>query len=327
MLRFEAEDILILEGEEAALRPLIAADGLVQLGAEPVDPELIRSPDVRVIEVVIMPGSLLTGASMRALRLHQRYGINLLAVARQGRPAMIRLGSIRFRVGDLLLLHGSETTFAAVLPALRCLPLEAQGPVQPLAARAWVPIAIFTGAVALVATGIAPAPLAFLTGAIALVLSSSVSVRDVYQNIEWPVVVLLGALIPLGHALETTGVTSHISASLIGSGSEVPIAMILGGIVVASMLLSDLIHNSPTAVLMAPVGLGIANELSLGPDAFLMAVAIGAASPYLTPIGHPSNTLVLGPGDYRFGDYWRLGLPLDLIIVLASVPLIMFVWL
>jgi di/tricarboxylate transporter len=168
--------------------------------------------------------------------------------------------------------------------------------------------------------------MAFMTVVGALVMLRVISLREAYRSIEWPVIILLGFLIPVGEALQSTGATDLIASGIIGTGNQIPIWLLLGLLIGISMLLSDLVHNTPTAVLMAPIAFSIATGLNLPADAFLMAVAIGAASPYLTPIGHQSNTLVLGPGGYRFSDYWRMGLPLDLVIISVAVPTIIWVW-
>jgi len=177
------------------------------------------------------------------------------------------------------------------------------------------------------ALDLVPIPIAFTTVVGVLVLLRMISLRDTYRSIEWPVIVLLGFLIPLGEALQSSGATDVLAGSLVGLGDGLPVWLLIGMLIALSMGLSDLIHNTPTAVLMAPIAFGLAQGLALPPDAFLMAVAVGAASPYLTPIGHPSNTLVMGPGGYAFRDYWRLGLPLDGVILAISVPMICWIWL
>ena len=176
------------------------------------------------------------------------------------------------------------------------------------------------------AMGWVPVQIAFATVVGALVLMKMVSLRAVYRSIEWPVIVLLGFLIPIGEALQTTGATDLIAQGIVVAADDMPVWSLLALVIGVSMVLSDLVHYTPTAVLVAPIALSLATGLGLPPDPFLMAVAIGAASPYLTPIGHQSNTLVMGPGGYRFGDYWRVGLPLDIVIIVVAVPMIIWVW-
>jgi di/tricarboxylate transporter len=247
-------------------------------------------------------------------------------MARDGKPPTARLAQVRFNIGDVLLLQGHKDTLKKVLPMLGCLPLAERGLNVAPAATSSLPLGIFALAVLAAATGVVPVQIAFVAAVLLMILTNSIPASDIYSSIEWPVIVLLAALIPIGEALGTTGATAVI-ADLIGDvAGSLPVWGLLALVMMTSMLLSDLIHNTPTAVLMAPIGLSLARALELPPDALLMAIAIGAASPYLTPIGHQSNTLVMGPGGYQFGDYWRLGLPMDVVILATTVPLIMWIW-
>jgi di/tricarboxylate transporter len=325
--RLRQDDVLLLEGDPASLEPLFDGGKLEQTGQGDIQAEQLRSEDVRLVEAVLMPNSPIEGQSMRGLRMHDRYGINLLAVARRGQPPRTRLGSIRFKTGDVLLLQGERNTLQQVLTALGCLPLAERGLRIARRRRILLPVGIFGAAIVAAAYGFVPVQIAFVTAVALLIVTRTLSLRDVYDAVEWPVVLLLGALIPIGEALQTTGGTTLIAEAIVGLAGSVPVWTMLALLMVASMLLSDLIHNTPTAVLMAPVAAGIAQQIGLPVDPFLMAVAVGSASPYLTPIGHQSNTLVMGPGGYRFGDYARMGVPLDLLIVATAVPMIMWVWL
>ena len=325
--QLRAGDVLILEGDPSALRPLFEGGKLAQMGSQEVQPEQIRSDDVRLVEAVLMPGSAIEGQSMRGLRMHDRHGVNLLAVARQGHAPMARLANIQFRTGDVLLLQGERDVLQQAVKALGCLPLAERGLRLEGRRRLLTPVAIFAAAIAAAAFHIVPIQVAFVTAVAALILTRTLSLRDAYDSIEWHIIVLLGALIPVGEALTETGGTALIAGGILGLARETPIWAMLGLLIAVSMLLSDLIHNSPTAVLMAPIAASIAQGLGVPIDAFLMAVAVGSASPYLTPIGHQSNTLVMGPGGYRFGDYIRMGALLDLLIILVAVPMIMWVWL
>lgn len=325
--RLWQDDILILEGDPAALEPLFDGNRLEQTGHQEVPPEFLRSDDVRLIEAVLMPNSPIEGQSMRGLRMHDRYGINLLAVARQGEAPKTRLGSIRFRAGDVLLLQGERNAMQQSLAALGCLPLADRRLRVARRRGVFVPVGVFAAAILAAAFGLLPIQIAFVTAVALIILFGTISVRDAYEAIEWPIIVLLGALIPIGEALQTTGGTALIAGAIVALAGDLPTWTMLALVMGASMLLSDLAHNTPTAVLMAPIGVSIAERQGLPIEPFLMAVAVGAASAYLTPIGHQSNTLVMGPGGYRFGDYARMGLPLDLVIVAVAVPMIMWVWL
>jgi len=322
----QAGDVLIMEGDSEALQPLFEDPDLVEAGADAPDQASLKSADVRFIEAVVMPYAVIEGQSMRGLNMHQRYGINLLAVAREGRPPRALLKHVRFKVGDVLLLQGDMHRLVELCSELGCLAIKNRG-FEPIPKRSTflTPLLFAMGIIA-AAIGLVPVQIAFMGVVGALVLLNLISLREVYRSIEWPVIVLLGFLIPVGEALQETGTTDLIALSMSGIATDLPLWGLIAAIVVVSMLLSDVVHNTPTAVLMAPIAYSLSVQLSLPPEPFLMAVAIGAASPYLTPIGHQSNTLVMGPGGYHFGDYWRLGLPLDVVIVCISVPMILWVW-
>lgn len=319
-------DTLIVEGASESLQPLFENPGLVEAGATDVNADWLRSPDVRVIEAVVMPNSNVEGLAMRQARIHERFGVNLLGVARKGRASAARLKHMQFKTGDVLLLQGEVEALKHACKHLGCLAIRNRG--FEITARRGVfitPLVFFLGILAS-ALGLVPVQIAFTTVVGVLVLLRLVSLQEAYNSIEWPVIVLLGFLIPVGHALQSTGATSLIADLLSGVATGTPVWVLLTLIMVTSMLLADVVHNTPTAVLMAPIAFTLASTLGYSTDAFLMAVAVGAASPYLTPIGHQSNTLVMGPGGYNFGDYWRLGLPLDIVIVCVAVPMVLWVW-
>lgn len=325
--RFIAGDILIVEGDSEALQPLFENPLSIKAGAEKVDTNWLRSPDVRVIEAVLMPNSTVEGTAMRDAMIHQRFSVNLLGLAREGRASKSRLKHVRFKTGDVLLLQGEREALKLACKNLGCLAIKNRGfEITPRRGSIVTP-AVFAAGIAATAFGWVPIQIAFPTVVGVLVLLKLVSLQEAYDSIEWPIVVLLGFLIPVGEALQTTGAASLLTGVLAENASALPVWGILALIIAISMLLSDLVHNTPTAVLMAPIAFSLANTLGYSADAFLMAVAIGAASPYLTPIGHQSNTLVMGPGGYNFGDYWKLGLPLDFVIICVATPMIMWIWL
>jgi len=315
-----------MQGDSEALQPLFEDPGLVESGAEVENPDSFRSPEVRIIEAVVMPHSIIEGESMRGMKMHQRYGVNLLAVAREGHAPRALLKHVRFKVGDLLMLQGETDRLMELCSQLGCLAIKTRGFEVVQQRSTYLTPLLFALGILVAAIGLVPVQLAFATVVGALVLLKLISLREVYRSIEWPVIVLLGLLIPVGEALHHTGATHLIAVLISEIATEIPVWSLLAAVVVISMLLSDVVHNTPTAVLMAPIAYSLSIQLSLPPEPFLMAVAIGAASPYLTPIGHQSNTLVMGPGGYQFGDYWRLGLPLDVVIVCISVPMIVWVW-
>jgi di/tricarboxylate transporter len=320
------DDVLILQGHSEPLNALMENPGLVQIGVDDINQDILQGGDVRIIEAVVMPNSRMEGALMRGLRLHERYGVNLLGVSREGNSPMLRLGRVRVKIGDVLLLQGHGETVEQTISTLGCMTISSKGTTPPMHKRGLLTPLVFAAGIVSAATGFVPVQIAFATTCVALIMLNAIKLRDAYKSIEWPIIVLLGCLIPIGEALQSTGGTELISNGILGIADEIPVWMLITVLIVVSMLLSDLIHNSPTAVLMAPLTISLAEGMQISPDPLLMAVAVGAASAFLTPIGHQSNTLVMGPGGYRFGDYWKMGLPLDFVIVVVAVPMIMWVW-
>ncbi len=320
------DDVLVLEGDPAALEPLFSSNRLAPTGQADFREEDLRSEQVSLLEAVVMPNAPIEGRSMRGLRIHEKYGVNLLAMARRDWAPRTRLGAVRFVTGDVLLLQGDSAKLHEVAVTLGCLPLAERALRIGRPRRSLQTLGIFAVALGLTAFGLLPIQVAFLLAVAALILGDCLTLREAYDAIEWPIIILLACLLPLGGALETTGATALLGQGVVGLAGDLPLWATLALVTAISMLLSDLVHNSPTAVLMAPLALEIARGLGAPPDAFLMAVAIGAASPYLTPIGHQSNTLVMAPGGYRFSDYWRMGLPLDGLILLVSTPMLLWIW-
>ena len=233
---------------------------------------------------------------------------------------------IRDRVGDVLLLHGEREALDEAIVKLNCYPLAKRAFDAKNASKA-VPAALaFFLAVLAAAVGLIPIQLALGLTTVIMAVSHIIPLREFYEGVDWPVVVLLGAMIPLGGALESTGTTELLVAGLLVLVGELSPALILAAILILTMTISDVLNNAATAILMAPIAFNIANGLDYNPDAFLMAVAVGASCAFLTPVGHQNNALIMGPGGYRFGDYWRMGLPLELLIVIVAIPLLLLVW-
>lgn len=319
-------DILIVRADSDDLKAFIDLSGFELAEGVEVKSEALGSGDVTLMEAMVQPDSPVVGRRVRDLSIRWRFEVNLLAVARQGERLRERLQQVRFEVGDVLLLQGTPGTLQEAMRALGCLPLAERGLKIGEPQRIILSVGIFGSAIAIAAVGLVPIQVIFPMAAVAMVLASLIPLREVYESIDWPVIVLLGALIPVGHALESTGGARLVASTLLGLQGQVPAEAILVILLVATMFLSDLINNAATAVLMAPIGVSLAGGLGVSTDPFLMAVAVGASCAFLTPIGHQSNTLVMGPGGLRFGDYWRLGLPLEAVIVLVAVPLILYVW-
>ena len=282
--------------------------------------------DTELVEVVVPPGARAEGRSARSLRLMYRHEVVLLGVSRQGKRFTERIRDLEIEAGDVLLLLGSKDRLADITRWLGCLPLASRGHQVIQRKKAGMAVGIFAAAVLLASTGVLYLPIALGLAVVAMVLAGILPLRQVYDSVEWPVIVLLGSMIPIGVALETSGGTDLIASGLVNLASGLSPVAVLVILMVVTMTLSDVMNNVATAVIAAPVGVSVANSLGVNPDAFLMAVAVAASCAFLTPIGHKNNTLILGPGGYRFGDYWRMGLPLEILVIVIATPMILWVW-
>jgi di/tricarboxylate transporter len=318
-----AGDVLLLQGDQEDLERLVARAGLSLAGGEAVAGQ---AEEAGVAEGVVTAESPLAGETAERARLQERFGLALLAVSRSGQRIARRLGGLRLRAGDVLILRGPPAALADALPALRVLPLTGRSLSLGRSRRSWVPVLVLLGAMGLVAFRVLPVAVAFFGAAVLLLLLRTLSKHEAYDAVEWPVLVLLGALIPVSEAVQTTGGTDLIAAWLEVAVRALPPLGALGLMMAMAMAITPFLNNAATVLMMGPIAASLATRLGLSPDAFLMAVAVGAACDFLTPIGHQCNTLVMGPGGYRFGDYARLGAPLTLIVLLVGVPLIALVW-
>lgn len=290
------------------------------------DEDSRRDEDIVLRELVVLPASTLVGRSARDLRLRSRYGLNLLAVAREGHRPQARLRTLKLKSGDLLMMQGPAEVLSDFANDTGCVPLGERDLRIPDTRMAVLSMAIMAGAIALVTFGLLPAAAAFALGVLVSMVVRTVPPRDVYTAIDWPVVVLLAALIPVAGAMEATGAADVMARFLVETVAQGNAMAAIAVILIVTMFLSDVMNNAATAAVMCPIALGIAATLGVSPDSFLMAVAIGASCAFLTPIGHQNNTLILGPGGFRFGDYWRLGLPLEILVVAVSLPMLLLVW-
>jgi di/tricarboxylate transporter len=320
----DAGDVLILKGEPEALERAIAAAGLELEGHH--RESSAGSSNVGVIEAVIERGSPLAGGAAGRMALHARHGVNLIAVSRRGERITERLRDIVLCPGDVIVLQGPLDTLPERLRDLGCLPLAERELRLGNARRGLVPVAILGGAMVLTAIGWVPVALAFFGAAALTMLAGALPARDAYRAIEWPILVMIGALIPVADALRTTGGSELLGAWLSAVSTSLPPWGAVAWIMVAAMAVTPFLNNAATVLVMAPIAATFAGELGYRPEAFLMATAVGAGCDFLTPIGHQCNTLVMGPGGYRFGDYARLGAPLSLLVVVVGVPLILAVW-
>ena len=321
-----AGDIVIIQADSEGLKQLISAAKLELAEESQNRDQVLGSEQVILAEAIVKPDSQIEGNTATTLHLRWRYGINLLGVARHGMRLTNRLKNIFFKPGDILLFQGSETALQQALPMLGCLPLADRGLRMARPSRLLLAIGIFACAVTVVALGALAAPVAFVGAAGLMIVAGLISLNDAYQAVDWPIIVLLGAMIPVAQAMEATGAAELVALNLFSLADGMPAQVIVLALLVATMFLSDLVNNAAAAILMAPIALRLATEAKVSADPFLMAVAIGASCAFLTPIGHQSNALVMAPGGYRFGDYWRLGLPLEIAIAVIAMPLILWYW-
>ena len=317
-------DLLVVDATAEAIDSFVGTLKLNFVGEE--KHRQAAGEDLALREVVVMPDSRIVGRSADTARLLTHWGVTLLGVSRRGRQFRERVRSLPIEAGDVLLLLGPAERLDDIAARLGTLPLAETDLDLTRHAQAGLAVGLFAAGVALASFGLIPLPIALAAVIVIYAILDIMPARQLYEAIDWPIIILLGALIPVGQALETTGATSLIAAGLIAVAGNLPAPAVIVLLMIVVMTLSDVINNAATAVLAAPVALEIAARLEVNPDPFLMAVAVAASCAFLTPIGHQNNTLILGPGGYSFGDYWRMGLPVEVIVLAVSVPAILYFW-
>ncbi|MCG8369118.1 MAG: SLC13 family permease [Proteobacteria bacterium] len=316
-------DILIVEASPDGIEEALGALQLEYVGR---GEGRLDSKDLVLQEVLVPESSRLAGRSAMSVRLLYRYRVALVGVSRQGKRFREKIRALTLQPGDVLLLLGGEDRVNDVTRRLGLLPLVDRGHSVIRRDKAWWAVGIFAAAIAAASIGWVYLPIALGCVVALFLLLDIVPLRDVYNSVEWPVIVLLGSMIPIGGALEATGGTVLIAQGIVDVSSGFSPIVVLALLVVVTMTLSDVMNNTATAVIAAPIAVEIAARLGVDPDPFLMAVAVAASCAFLTPIGHKNNTIIMGPGGYRFGDYWRMGLPLEILIVAVSVPALITFW-
>jgi len=319
----KADDVLVIEASPDSLEEALGALDLEYVGK---GEGLLEGDDLMLNEVVVQEMSRLAGRSAISLKLLYRYRVALVGVSRQGVRFRENVRKLVLQPGDVLLLLGPDERLADVTGQLGLLPLADRGQRVIQRNKVWLAVGLFAAAITAASVGLVYLPVALGCVAAAYVFFNIVPIREVYNSIEWPVIVLLGSMIPIGSALQDTGGTALIAAGIVDLSAGFSAAVVLLLLVIVTMTLSDVMNNTATAVIAAPIAIEIAGRLGVNPDPFLMGVAVAASCAFLTPIGHKNNTLIMGPGGYRFGDYWRMGLPLEILIVAVSVPTILVVW-
>ncbi|HHI69920.1 MAG TPA: SLC13 family permease [Rhodobacteraceae bacterium] len=325
-VKLQAGDALVLEASPDALDEFRAALSLDFAESKRQEALKADGDGLQIVEVVVPEDARINGKTAQAIGLGWRQRTVLMGISRSGRRITKQVRKTVVRAGDILLLLVPQDKAADVTEWLGCLPLADRGLAVTDEKKVWLAIGMFAAAVAAASLGLIYLPIALGLVVVGFVLTKILPLADIYDHISWPVVVLLGSMIPLGSALETSGGTELIAGWLIDLTGGMPPWAILTVLMIVTMSLSDVLNNTATTIVAAPIGIQMAQTLGVNPDPFLMAVAVAASCAFLTPIGHKNNTLILGPGGYSFGDYWRMGLPLEILVVAVSIPAILVFW-
>ena len=324
--KLKEKDILIIRADPSELKPFLDKPGLELLNTAT---HIFDEPDhhtTMLMEGVLTQSSPLVDRDIRYFRRLSGRSVALVGLARDGESVVRRLRNQIFKTGDVLLIQGHEETIDEQFTQLGLLPLANRALELDRTRKVGIALATFIGAIVLAMTNTISLPIAFILAVMVYVLTGIIRVREIYEQIDWAVIILLAAMIPVGHALETTHTTELLANSLLNLiGTDSPVT-VLTLILIVTMLLSSVVNNAATALVMAPIAVASAQTMGVNIDGFLMAVAVGASCAFLTPVGHQSNTLVMGPGGYQFGDFWRMGLPLEILIIVITIPLILWIW-
>jgi di/tricarboxylate transporter len=318
------KDILVLEAGPDAIEQFVGSAGLKYIGTD--KHASILSENLALVEVVVPENAFIKGRSAMDVRLLYRQGVTLLGVSRKGNRFRDRVRKLEICAGDVLLLLGPEDQLPDVVAWLGCLPLAERGLQVIQRHKAILAVGLFALAIIVASVGWLYLPLALMGVVVAYVLLKIIPLSQIYTSVEWPVIVLLACLIPISSALELSGGTTLVAQAIVDLTQGLSPVVVLTILMLITMTMSDLLNNVATALIAAPISVDIAQQLNVNPDSFLMAVAVAASCAFLTPIGHKNNTIIMGPGGYSFGDYWRMGLPLEILVVVVGIPMILIVW-
>ena len=312
------------------INPDMVADIQQEFGLD-IDSEndLTSIEDLGGIEAIIVPKSRLIGRKYQYFKRLIGRELSLLGLWRRGLKFRFRLSNEIFKVGDVLLIanRGEKNNISEKLELAGLMPLwQREFDVARDPSKIFIAFGLFAICLLLVIFNYVPIVVAFLICVIGFVSSKLLTGEGVYRHIDWPVVILLAAMIPIGNTLISFGITDSVSSYLASLASSVNYIWLVVLIMIITMFLSDIVNNAATAVIMAPLAVSLAEKIEQPIEPFLMSVAIGASCAFLSPIGHQCNTLVMAPGNYKFGDYWKVGLPLEILIILISIPAIIFYW-
>lgn len=319
-------DLLVLQGDPVALKPVLDGAELELVAAAELPGDGGKESELETVEAVIAEGSLLIGRTLQELGIRRRFEINVLAIARSGEHLHERLQRTRLRIGDTVLVQGRKNTLPESVAQLGLLPRAERNLVIGDQRRRFLPVLVLALCLGAIAFGLISAELAFFMSAVIVVLGGALTPRQAYDAIDWPIIVMLGSLIPVGEALKETRAAGLMADGLTAVAGHLSGTLAVGFMLLVSMLVTPFLHHAAAVLVMGPVGAAVAHNLGFAPEAFLMAVALGASCDFLTPVGHQNNLLVMGPGGYKFSDYWRLGLPLSCLVLTCGTLLIVRAW-
>lgn len=319
-------DILILEADTDDLKKITESQRAILSEGKHLRDSAKGSDTIQTAEAIVMANSDLVGSSVTEIRMRSHYRVNVLAIARENKKIKKRIAQTKIKTGDVLLLQGQIEDLHDAIKSLNFLPLAKRELHLGRPRRVIAALSIFAAAIIMVITGFLRVEIAFSFAAVILVITKILPIKEVYLSVDWPVIILLAAMIPVGEAFESSGGAETVTNLILMMDNEYPLWIFLGLLMLITLILSNIINNAATVVLMAPIAIKVAESLEVSMDPFLMTIAVGASCAFLTPIGHQSNTLVMGPGGYKFSDYWKMGLPATLLILLLGIPLIMYVW-
>lgn len=319
-------DILLIESESDTLTDIIETAGLNLSGQISEEKDITVDEEQGVIEAVIPPDSYLVGKSWRNVSINMRFGVNLLAISRFGEKIKERIDRIFLKPSDVLIFQGRKESVNETLSSLGIYPLADREMTLGRKTKIFTSFIIFISAITLATLNIMPISIIFLTAALFTILFGVISIKQAYDGISFPVLILLGGMLTLGFTLENSGGAETLAFLLLNISDVMSPVFLLIAVLIFAMILSDFVNTTAAVVIVAPIAIVIAQSLGASIDPFLMAVAIGGSSAFLTPTGHESNTLVIDQGKYKYSDYLKFGLPLEIIIIFVSVPLILYFW-
>jgi di/tricarboxylate transporter len=318
-------DTLLVQGSDEDVAAIRGLEGL-EIDSSSLDLDRLESTEVGLVEAVLSPHTRLAGKTLTELKFRDKYGLNVLAILRKGEIYRHDLGDIALRFGDSLLLHGARDKIILFGSEPDFIVLREAAQEPPNLAKAPLAILIMIAVLISVLVGWLPIAIAAVIGATVMVLANCLTMEEAYRSIDWPAVFLIAAMLPLGIAMEQSGTTQFLTNQMLAIiGESGPVA-VLAGLFLLSVLSSQVIPNAAVVVLMAPIAISTAAVMDVSPQSFMMGIAIAASASFLSPVSHPANVLVMGPGGYKFADYIRVGLPLTIIVFFVALLLLPIVW-